>query len=823
MGLTGIQILKALPKTNCKKCGFSTCMAFAMKVAAGQADINACPYVDPALKEEIAEASAPPVKVVKLGGGDYEYSLGGETVLFRHEKRFENPPLIGTFVSTKMPDEEIERRITLYKKLKWERVGIELKPEILFIQDENDGGKFEEIVKKVRQEIPWVALILSSSKVELLKKAVEICGNFKPLIYGGDSQNIDNFIQLAKEYKVPLTIIGKSLDEVYEFSDKALQSGLKDLVLDPGSQSIRELFEDLVIIRRSAIKKRFKPFGFPIIIFPYRYADSYLLETLIASIGICKYASIIILSDLKAEALYNLMVERLNIYTDPQKPLVVQEGIYPINGPNGYSPVAITCNFALTYFIVSGEIEGSKVPTWLLIKDTDGLSVLTAWAAGKFGADTIAPFVKKCGIEEKVKHRKLIIPGYLAGIKGELEEELPDWEIIVGPREASGLPTFLKKIEQELKGEGGTKEEKKEIAEKKEPKIEKIESKEEKSEEKKAEKKEEKKVEKKAGIVTIEEKPEAKKIEKRKGEKEREGIKKGYRVICVAESINIMSKSIGPAMKARNPEPIQKMAKEETELGADYLDLNIGPAKKDGPQLAEWIVKVVEEVVDTPISLDTTNPDAMIAGLKASKQPEKALMNSITIQPERLEKLGPFAAEIGCNVIALLWGESGLPRDANERAAIAVDLIEKLNKYGIPIEKIWVDPILTPITLGAEQIRETLNFFSMLQDIAPGAKSIVGLSNVSNGVASHLRPYLNRVMLMMLMKYNIYSAIVDVYDKELVEIAKGEHPEWIELVHRMMDGERPNPKDLNPKELEIYKTVKVLIGETVFSESWLEI
>jgi cobalamin-dependent methionine synthase I len=297
----------------------------------------------------------------------------------------------------------------------------------------------------------------------------------------------------------------------------------------------------------------------------------------------------------------------------------------------------------------------------------------------------------------------------------------------------------------------------------------------------------------------------------------------GNTVVCVAESINIMSKRIGAAMKERNPEPIQKMAKEETELGADYLDLNIGPAKKDGPELASWIVKVVEDVVDTPISLDTTNPEAMIAGLKASKNPQKALMNSITIQPERLEKLGPFAAEVGCEVVALLWGPDGLPRDANERASLAVDLVMKLNEFGIPNEKIWVDPIITPITLGADQLNEALMFLSMLQDIAPGAKSIVGLSNVSNGVATHLRPYLNRALLMMLMKYDVYSAIVDVYDKELVEIAKGKHPDWVALVHRIMDGDEPDPKTLSPKELEVYKTVRVLMGKTIFSESWLQI
>ena len=294
-------------------------------------------------------------------------------------------------------------------------------------------------------------------------------------------------------------------------------------------------------------------------------------------------------------------------------------------------------------------------------------------------------------------------------------------------------------------------------------------------------------------------------------------------VICIAESINVMSKRVGPAMKERDPEPIKEMAREEAERGADYLDLNIGPAKKDGAELAPWIVKVVEETVDVPVSLDTTNPEAMVAGLKASKDPSRCLMNSISAQPERMEKLIPVAAELGCEVVALLWGPEGMPRDANERAAMAVDLIMKLNEAGIPNEKIWVDPIATPITLGADQLRAGFEFLAMLQDIAPGARSTVGLSNVSNGVATHLRPYLNRVYLMMLMKYNIYSAILDVYDQELVEIAKGKHPDWVKLVHDIMDGDEPDPKSLSPKELEIYKTTRVLLGRTIFSESWLEL
>jgi acetyl-CoA decarbonylase/synthase gamma subunit (EC 2.1.1.-) len=310
-------------------------------------------------------------------------------------------------------------------------------------------GANAPLVKRIREELPWCALVLAGDKANL-EECLKVCGDFKPLLYPAKGET-EGFFELAKGKSVPLVISGDSLDEVVSLSQKALDAGLKDLVLDPGSKGVRELFEDLMIIRRSAIKTKFKPLGFPIITFPYRYTDDYLLEVSLASLLIPRYASIIILSELSAGALFNLLVERMNIYTDPQKPLVVEEGIYPVNGPDEYSPVTITCNFALTYFLVNGEIEGSRVPTWLLIKDTDGLSVLTAWAAGKFGADTIAEFVKKCGIAEKVKHRKLAIPGLLASIKGELEEELPDWEIIVGPREASGLPAFLRQLQEEIK------------------------------------------------------------------------------------------------------------------------------------------------------------------------------------------------------------------------------------------------------------------------------------------------------------------------------------------------------------------------------------
>ncbi len=294
-------------------------------------------------------------------------------------------------------------------------------------------------------------------------------------------------------------------------------------------------------------------------------------------------------------------------------------------------------------------------------------------------------------------------------------------------------------------------------------------------------------------------------------------------VKAIAESINIMGKRSGGAMKERNPGPIQEMAKEETAAGAAYLDLNIGPARKDGTELMPWVVETVQAAVDTPLCLDTTNADAMTAGFKVVKDKTRAIMNSISAQPERMEKLIPVAAEAGCDVIALLWGPDGMPRDSNERAAMAVDLMMALNEAGIPNEKILFDPIGTPITLGADQIASGLEFMMMLPDIAPGAGSTVGLSNVSNGVAEHLRKYLDRTYLIMLMKYGITTAIVNSYDAELMAICNGERQDLVDLVHGMMDGNDPDPSTLEGTALEHYKTYKALSGQTVFSESWLEL
>jgi len=292
-------------------------------------------------------------------------------------------------------------------------------------------------------------------------------------------------------------------------------------------------------------------------------------------------------------------------------------------------------------------------------------------------------------------------------------------------------------------------------------------------------------------------------------------------MILIGEHINIMSKTIGPALRERNPKPIQEMAKAEVAAGIDYLDINIGPARKAGDELMAWAVGTVQEVTDKPLSLDTTNPVAMEAGLKVHKG--KALINSISLQPDRLEQGLPLAQKYNADMIGLLWGVEGMPRDANERCMLAVDLIYKANEAGIPTENIWIDPIVTPVSVEINQVKACLEFMSMLKDIAPDCKSTVGLSNISNGTPAHLRPYLNRTCLIMLMKYGLYSAIADAFDPELIKIARGEMPEIVDLVYRMMDGEKPDLASLSQKEIEHAKTVRVLTGESLYSHSWLEI
>jgi acetyl-CoA decarbonylase/synthase complex subunit gamma len=444
MALSGIEIFKLLPKTNCKECGEPTCLAFAMKLAAGKADLSACPYVSEEAKAKLSEASAPPIIPVTIGVGDRAIQVGGETVMFRHEKRFENQPGLAILISDSMDEAEISRRLEKFKQLQYERIGLTLRPDLIAVKsDSGDKAKFEALVGKVKQGSD-ASLILMSDNPEVMAAGLSACADGKPLLYAATEENREKMAELAKTNDCPLAVKADGLEKLAELTAKLTEAGAKNLVIDSGSRALRQAFEDQVIIRSAALVKKFRPLGFPTIILPCEMTDDPMKEAVIASIFVAKYGGIIVLSDFYGESLFPLLVERLNIYTDPQRPLATTEGIYEIGNPGDNSPVLLTSNFSLTYFIVSGEIESSRVSSYLLVKDTEGLSVMTAWAAGKFVADAIAPFIKKSGIADKVKHRKLIIPGYAAAESGGLEEELPDWEIQVGPREGSHIPAYLK-------------------------------------------------------------------------------------------------------------------------------------------------------------------------------------------------------------------------------------------------------------------------------------------------------------------------------------------------------------------------------------------
>jgi acetyl-CoA decarbonylase/synthase complex subunit gamma len=444
MGLTGIQIFKLLPKTNCGECGVPTCLAFAMNLASGKAELDACPYVSDEAKAQLSEASAPPIRPVAMGAGARAFKTGGETVMFRHEKTFYNPPGLAVLIDAGIDGSALDQKLKEWNAFQYERVGLTLRPELVALKSQDgDAAAFAAAAEKIARESEF-GLILMSQNLDVLKAGIDVSAFKKPLLYAATSENVEAMGNLARETGLPLAVKADDVEGLIPLSDQLTGMGLKDLVLDSGSREPKQLFEDQIAIRRAALKAGNRSLGFPTITFPCEMAENLDMETVIAGMLIPKYAGLIVLSDFKGESLFPLLLERLNIFTDPQRPMTVTQGIYEIGAPDENSPVLVTTNFSLTYFIVSGEIEGSRIPSWLLIMDTEGLSVMTAWAAGKFSGDVVGSFVKKCGIAEKVAHKKIIIPGYAAAISGDMEEELPGWEIIIGPRDASLIPKFLK-------------------------------------------------------------------------------------------------------------------------------------------------------------------------------------------------------------------------------------------------------------------------------------------------------------------------------------------------------------------------------------------
>jgi len=444
MALTGIQIFKLLPKTNCKECGVPTCLAFAMNLASSKAELDSCPYVSEEARAQLAEASAPPIRPVVIGKGVRKVTVGGETVLYRHEKTFFNPTSFAGILPSDTSAADAEAKLKVWNAIQYERVGLNLRPELVALKDVNgDKAAFAALAKQVAETSEF-NLVLMTEDAAVMAAAVESCGFKRPLLYAATEANADAMGKLALDNDLPLAVKAGSIDGVIALTDKLTAMGLKDLVIDSGARDLKPALADLVAMRRAALKEGNRSVGFPTIVFPSEMASNLDMEGLIAAMFVAKYGSIVVLSDLTTEVMFPLLLERLNIFTDPQRPMTVTEGIFEIGNPDENSPVLVTTNFALTYFIVSGEIEASRVPAWLLIKDSEGLSVLTAWAAGKFGGDDVGAFVKKSGIADKVKTRDIIIPGYAAAIAGDVEEELTGWTVTVGPREAAHIAGFLK-------------------------------------------------------------------------------------------------------------------------------------------------------------------------------------------------------------------------------------------------------------------------------------------------------------------------------------------------------------------------------------------
>ena len=446
MGLSGIQIFKMTPKKNCKECGCPTCMAFSMKVAQGAMDISQCPHMSEDALAQLSEATAPPMKTVKIGAGENEFSLGGETVLFRHEKTYVSKTRYAVSLCSCMDDAAIDAKLAEIPKVDYERIGERMFAELVYVNyaADTDKDRYVEIVKKAATLNR--TLILGCKDVELAKAALEVCKEAKPVLNGADASNYAEMSAVATEAGVVLGVTGKDLNELYDTVAALEKAGNKNLILDVGTASIKEAYGNAVQIRRAAVKDQDRTFGYPTLVnvAALAHGDRVMQQALL-SMFTMKYGSIVVVETLDYAEALPLFGLRQNVFTDPQKPMKVEPGIYALNGADENSLCLTTVDFALTYFVVSGELERSGVPCNLIISDAGGLSVLTAWAAGKLSSTSVAKYIQE-NVEDKVKCRKLVIPGKVAVLKGDLEAKLPGWEIIVAPLEAVQLVKFLKDL-----------------------------------------------------------------------------------------------------------------------------------------------------------------------------------------------------------------------------------------------------------------------------------------------------------------------------------------------------------------------------------------
>ncbi|PIQ89994.1 MAG: acetyl-CoA decarbonylase/synthase complex subunit gamma [Candidatus Omnitrophica bacterium CG11_big_fil_rev_8_21_14_0_20_42_13] len=445
MAFSGLDIYKLLPKTNCRKCGFPTCLAFAMQLAKKAVSVEKCPEITAAAKAALEASAQPPIKLITVGEGEQKLEIGNENVLFRHEEKFFHPAGVGIIINDAASDEEIKNRVEHVNKLSFERIGQQISVNLIAVrQAGSDKARFEAVVKKVA-ELTKLGIVLISADAASLKAAAAHIAKRKPIIHAANKENYQELAAAAKELSLPLVVKADTLEELSELIPAVNSAGANDLILQTGDKPVNKKIWDLTQIRRMPLKKNNRVFGYPSLTV-IKSNDTYE-QVIEACDYILKYTGIVLLEGFEAYQILPILTLRQNIYTDPQKPLQVEPKAYPIGQVNENSPVLITTNFSLSYYTVLGEVEASKIPAFLISVDTEGMSVLTAWAAEKFTPDKINESIKKFGIPEKVKHKNIVIPGYVAVMSGDLEEK-SGYRIIVGPREAAGIPSFLKNIQK---------------------------------------------------------------------------------------------------------------------------------------------------------------------------------------------------------------------------------------------------------------------------------------------------------------------------------------------------------------------------------------
>ena len=740
MALKGLDIFKLSPKKNCKECGSPTCMAFCMKVAQGAVPITKCPYFSEEAKAKLSEATAPPMKTITVGN---DIKLGGETVLFRHEKTLVNRNRFAVPVCTCMDEAAADQKLADIQKVDYERIGEREYIEFVMVRCEKDSAdKWEDLVKKAAAT--GRTLILNCTCPECAKKALAICKDGKPILNGATPENFEEMSAIATEAGVTLGVHADSLSELHDLIAKLEAAGNKNLIIDVTGKTVKETFANTVLVRRTALKDGDRTFGYPSIVDLAKLAagDEHL-ETALAAVFTLKYGSIIVMERLgyaEALPLYGL---RQNVFTDPQKPMKVAPGIYPMNGATPDDPCMLTVDFALTYFLVSGEIERSNVPVNLLITDASGMSVLTAWAAGKFSSSSIKKFFDEFELDKKINNRTLVIPGKVAVMKGEIQDKLPDWNVVVGTREAVEIVKFLKDGEHIKAAEA--------VAATKKPKEEKKEV-----------------VDADAPIdyskLVIPEIP-----HKDLGVTYKQRNVESKKFVTIGERIHCISPVIREAMATFNPDPILERAAQQIKAGATYLDVNIGPAESNGPELMTWAVKLLQENFNNvPLALDTANKKAIEAGIRVYNRTNgKPIVNSADAG-SRISNIDLAAANDA--IVIALCSADGIAKDNDERMHHCHTMLDRGMALGMEAEDLWFDPLFLVVKGMQDKQMDVLNAIKLFAD--EGLKSTGGLSNNSNGAPKTLRPIMDSALVAMAMMQGLTSAIVNPNDLRLMETIK---------------------------------------------------